>query len=138
MKITETNIPDIDVSNIDKSKINLAEKIMYNINPLFDDLHQSRTKDYKEKLSEFKKIRNNVLSNKTEIETLFDHFKRKQKVKKLLERIDKLVSLGIVNDGQIKQETIVLLKIIDKLSIDKLNYHLKETMTTISKRFSTN
>ena len=78
MKITETNIPDIDVSNIDKSKINLAEKIMYNINPLFDDLHQSRTKDYKEKLSEFKKIRNNVLSNKTEIETLFDHFKRKQ------------------------------------------------------------
>jgi len=46
--------------------------------------------------------------------------------------------LGIVNEGQTKQETIILLKIIDKLSTDKLNFHLKETMNTISKRFPTN
>lgn len=137
MNIIETKIPDIDVSNIDQSKVQLAEKIIHNINPLFDDLRQEKIDEFKFKVGEFRQIKKTVLSNKTEIETLFEHYKRKQKVKKLLERIDKLVSLGIVNEGQTKQETIILLKIIDKLPTDKLNFHLKETMNTISKRFPT-
>ena len=137
MNIIETKIPDINVDNIDQSKVHLAEKIIYNINPLFDDLQQTKIEEFKFKVNEFKQLKKNVLSNKTEIETLFDHYKRKQKVKQLLERIDKLVSLGIVNEGQTKQETIILLKIIDKLPTDKLNFHLKETMKTISKRFPT-
>jgi hypothetical protein len=137
MNIIETKIPDINIENIDQSKVNLAEKIINNINPLFDDLRQEKINDFKFKVNEFKQIKSTVLSNKSEIETLFVHYKRKQKVKKLLERIDKLVSLGIVNEGQTKQETIILLKIIDKLPTDKLNFHLKETMNTISKRFPT-
>jgi len=137
MNIIETQIPDINIDHIDKSKVQLAEKIIHNINPLFDDLKQEKISEFQFKANEFKQMKKNVLSNKTEIETLFKHYKRKQKVKKLLERIDKLVSLGIVNEGQTKQETIILLKIIDKLSTDKLNFHLKETMNTISKRFPT-
>jgi len=137
MNIIETKIPDINIENLDQSKIQLAETIIQNINPLFDDLKQEKINEFKFKVNEFKQLKKNVHSNKTEIETLFEHYKRKQKVKKLLERIDKLVSLGIVNEGQTKQETIILLKIIDKLSTDKLNFHLKETMNTISKRFPT-
>jgi len=137
MNIIETKIPDINIENLDQSKIQLAETIIQNINPLFDDLKQEKISEFKFKVNEFKQLKKNVHSNKTEIETLFEHYKRKQKVKKLLERIDKLVSLGIVNEGQTKQETIILLKIIDKLSTDKLNFHLKETMNTISKRFPT-
>ncbi len=137
MNIIETKIPDINVDNIDQSKVHLAEKIIHNINPLFDDLQQTKIEEFKFKVNEFKQLKKNVLSNKTEIESLFKHYKKKQKVKQLLERIDKLVSLGIVNEGQTKQETIILLKIIDKLSTDKLNFHLKETMNTISKRFPT-
>lgn len=137
MNIIETKIPDINVKNIDQSKVNLAEKIIRNINPLFDDLKQIKIDDYKIKLNEYKRIKTNVLSNKTSLESLFKQYKRKQKVKQLLERIDKLVSLGIVNEGQTKQETIVLLKIIDKLDTNKLDFHLKDTMTTISKRFPT-
>ena len=135
MNIIETTIPDIDIKNIDQSKVNLAEKIIHNINPLFDDLQQSKLIEYKAKLTEFKRIKKIVNNNKTEIETLFEHYKRKQKVKKLLERIDKLVSLGIVNEGQTKHETIILLKVIDKLPNNKLNFHLKEAMNMISKRF---
>ena len=138
MKITETKIPDIVTTNINQTKIQLANKIIDNINPLFDDLHQSKKLEFNSKLKIFNEAKVNVLNNKKEIESLFEHYKRKQKVKKLLERIDKLVSLGIVNDGQSKQETIILLKVIDKLPIDKLNFHLKETMKTISKRFPTN
>lgn len=137
MNIIETNIPDINVDNIDQSKVKLAEKIIKNINPLFDDLQDIKFDEFKFKVSEYKQLKKNVLSNKTEIESLFEHYKRKQKIHKLLERIDKLVSLGIMNEGQTKQETIVLLKIIDKLSTDKLNFYLKETIKTISKRFPT-
>ena len=137
MNIIETQIPDINIDNIDQSKVQLAEKIIHNINPLFDDLKQEKINDFQFKVDKFKQMKKNVLSNKTEIEILFKQYKRKQKVKKLLERIDKLVSLGIANEGQTKQETIILLKIIDKLSTDKLNFHLKETMNTISKRFPT-
>jgi hypothetical protein len=138
MNIIETKIPDIDVRDIDQSKVNLAEKIIHNINPLFDDLHQAKLDQYKVNVNEFKQLKVKVVSNKNEIESLFEQYKRKQKIKKLLERIDKLVSLGMVNEGQSKQETIVLLKIIDKLDTNKLNYHLKETMNTITKRFPTN
>jgi len=138
MNIIETKIPDIDVKDIDQSKVNLAEKIIHNINPLFDDLQQIKIDKFETNVNEFNQLKTKVLSNKNEIENLFDNYKRKQKVKKLLERIDKLVSLGIVNEGQSKQDTIVLLKIIDKLDINKLNFHLKETMNTISKRFPTN
>jgi len=138
MNIIETKIPDIDVKDIDQSKVNLAEKIIHNINPLFDDLQQVKIDEFNLNINKFNQLKTKVISNKNEIENLFEHYKRKQKVKKLLERIDKLVSLGIVNEGQSKQETIVLLKIIDKLDINKLNFHLKETMNTISKRFPTN
>jgi len=137
MNIIETTILDINVENIDQTKVNLANKIIQNINPLFDDLKQVKIEKIKFKITEFKQLKNNVLTNKSKIETLFEHYKKKQKIKKLLERIDKLVSLGIVNEGQSKQETIVLLKIIDKLDINKLNFYLKETMSTISKRFPT-
>jgi len=138
MNIIETKIPDIDIKDIDNSKVNLAEKIIHNINPLFDDLQQGKIDEYNFNVNEFKQLKTKVISSKNKIESLFEVYKRKQKVKKLLERIDKLVSLGIVNEGQSKQETIILLKIIDKLDINKLNFHLKETMNTISKRFPTN
>jgi len=137
MNIIETKIPDINTDNIDLSKVQLADKIIHNINPLFDDLQNIKKDEFKFKVNEFKQLKKNVLSNKSEIESLFERYKRKQKVRKLLERIDKLVSLGIVNEGQTKQETIILLKVIDKLPTDKLNYHLKETIRTISKRFPT-
>jgi hypothetical protein len=65
-----------------------------------------------------------------------DAYKRKKKVTKLLDRIEKLITSGLVYDGTLKHETIVLLKIVDKLEEDKLDYHLHATLQTISKRFS--
>lgn len=135
MNIIETSIPDITTTNINMAKVHLANKIIHNINPLFDDIQQEKKKEFNAKAIKYKKLKETVASNKTEIETLFEHYKKKQKVKKLLERIDKLVSLGIINEGSSKQETVILLKMIDKLSEEKLNFHLKDTMNTINKRF---
>lgn len=135
MNIIETQIPDITTSNINLAKVHLANKIIQNINPLFDDIQRDQKIEFNEKATKFKELKESVVSNKKEIETLFSHYKRKQKVKKLLERIDKLVSLGMINEGALKQETIILLKVIDKLPEEKLDFHLKDTMNTIKKRF---
>ena len=138
MNIIETKIPDIDIENIDQSKVNFANKVIYNVAPLFNDLRQGKIEEYESSSIKSRQLKKKILASKSNLETLFDQYKRKQKIKKLLERIEKLVSLGIINEGQSKQETVVLLKIVDNLSIEKLNFHLKDTMNTISKRFPTN
>lgn len=135
MNIIETQIPDITTSNINLAKVHLANKIIQNINPLFDDIQRDQKIEFNEKATKFKELKESVGATKKEIELLFAHYKRKQKVKKLLERIDKLVSLGMINEGALKQETIILLKVIDKLPEEKLDFHLKDTMNTIKKRF---
>lgn len=136
MNIVETSIPDINTSNINLAKVQLANKLIQNITPLFNDVKKEQKLEFNRKAIRYNKVKGIVTSNKKELDVLFASYKRKQKVKKLLERIDKLVSLGIINDGTIKQETVVLLKVIDKMPEDKLDFHLKDTLSTIKKRIS--
>lgn len=134
MKIIETSIPDISV-DVDVSKIDLADKIIGNIHPLLDDIYNekvSRISLLEKELSTKKRM---IQDQKVRLESLFKEYKLKQKRKKLLDRIDKLVSSGLA--GTTKNETVILLKIIDKLPDDKLDFHLKNTMKLISSRFST-
>lgn len=136
MNIVQTDIPDVSYSNIEESKVILANNIMKNVYPLFDDV-------YTEKLSQIKKLKklynerkDKVLQNRSNLETMMAKYDQKKKVSKLLLRLEKLVDSGLVYDGHLKSETIVLLKIIDKLPDDKLDYHLTETLKIIGKRFS--
>lgn len=135
MNIVETKISDINTTNISLAKVQLANKIIQNITPIFDDVQREKKIEFNSKAKKYKKLKETVLSNKKELESLFEVYKKKQKIKKLLERIDKLVSLGIINEGNTKQETIILLKMIDKLSNEKLDFHLKDTLNNIKKRF---
>ena len=136
MIIVETKHPDVTDSNIDTSKIILAENIIKNVYPLFDDV-------YTEKVSQVRKLtklldarKEKVVDNKNNLEIMMRQYERKKKVAKLLSRLEKLVDSGLVYDGHLKSETIVLLKIIDKLPDDKLEHHLSETLKIIGKRFS--
>jgi hypothetical protein len=63
-------------------------------------------------------------------------YKRTKKVSNVLDRVGKLVQLGVGYDGSMKHETVILLKIIDKLPEEKLDQQLSKTMGIISKRFS--
>ena len=136
MKIIETKNPDVTEYNLDESKITLANNIIKNVYPLFDDV-------YTEKVSQLKKLnmlyenrKAKVIENKKHLELMMRQYEQKKKVSKLLTRLEKLVDYGLVYDGHLKSETIVLLKIINKLSDDKLNHHLSETLKIIGKRFS--
>lgn len=136
MILKESDIPDITSSNIEKSKKVLAESIINNVYPLFDDVYNTRleeSKNLKKKLQEQREIIN---SNKNELENMMSVYNKNKKVTKLLDRIEKLIKAGLVHDGNLKHETVILLKIINKLNNEKLDYHLKDTLRIISKRFS--
>lgn len=135
MRLLVTNIPDVTEVNVTESKMILSENIIRNVYPLFDEVLSSkiqRSQDLEEKLST---VRKRVLKKKNSLERLMIEYKRKQKESKLLARVDKLVQAGLIYDGTLKNEIIILLRIVDKLPEDKLDYHLKKTLNIIHKRF---
>lgn len=136
MNIIETNIPDINSTNIDKSKTILADSIINNVYPLLDEMRETKADELNQLEQNLRQKKKKVLQEKQTLENLLKTFKRQSKIKKLLERIDKLVSSGILTGSHSQSEMVVLLKVIDKLPDEKIDYHLQSTMTIISKRLS--
>jgi len=136
MKIVETQIPDVNIENIDSAKVNLADRVIKNVSPLFNEVYVDKSNELTRLKSELEGKRQEVKKKKTDLEELFGQYKKKEKVKKLLSRISKLVSSGLVFEGTLRKETVVLLKVLDDLSDERLDYHLQESMKIISQRFS--
>ena len=136
MNITETNIPDVTQDNIIQSKKILVDSIIKNVYPLFDKVYTEKLEVMTALKNQIKSKKNELNSQKESIEHLMVEFKQKQKIGKLLDRLDRLVESGLTYDGTLKHETIILLKIIDKLPSDKLDYQLSKTIQMINKRFS--
>ncbi|MHA1868765.1 MAG: hypothetical protein B6I17_03860 [Tenericutes bacterium 4572_104] len=136
MNITITNIPDVTKKNIDQSKQSIAEKIITNVYPLFDDIYQAK-KSSINSLQEAIKLKKKSLSNeKQSIEEMMVHYRKAKKISNILDRVNKLLQLGIAYDGSMKNETVILLKILDKLPEEQLNQQLERTVEMINKRFS--
>jgi len=136
MKVIETTIPDVHKENINQSKIVLADNIIRNIYPLFDEIFSSKINLVKDLKEEYEIKKTQVLESKIKLEQSIKSYKKKQKLSKLLDRINKLVSSGLIYDGNLKHEMIILLKIIDTLPEEKLDYHLANILKIIGKRFS--
>jgi hypothetical protein len=136
MNIIETRIPDVHEENINQSKVVLADNIIRNIYPLFDEIFSTKI-EYVNKLEEeFEGKKVQVLESKRQLEQGIKDYKKKQKESKLLDRINRLVSSGLIYDGNLKHEMTILLKIVNNLSEEKLDYHLTNTLKIIGKRFS--
>ena len=136
MIITETNIPNVIPDNILKSKEVLADNIIANVYPLFSEVYTTRVDEIDLLKKDLKAKKELVRKHKVALEQMMAEYKKQKKVSKLLDRIEKLIATGLVYDGTLKHETVILLKIATKLSNEKLDYHLKDTLRTISKRFS--
>lgn len=136
MKIVETQIPDVNMEDVDSAKVNLANRIIKNVYPLFNEVYIDKVNEFTHLKSELKDKRQEVVKRKNQLEELFSEYKKKEKVQKLLSRIAKLVSSGLAFEGTLKRETIILLKVLDDLSDERLNHHLGESMKIISQRFS--
>lgn len=136
MIIEETNIPNVTPENIDKTKVILAENIIRNVYPLFNEVYHGHIEETEALKKEFKEKKKKVLGKKDKLQQLIDSYNTKKKISKLFDRIEKLINSGLVYDGTLKHETVILLKIATKLPEEKLDYHLQDTLKTISKRFS--
>lgn len=136
MKIEITRIPNINSENLDKSKVDLANKIIRNIKPLFDDVLIEKKNNIEKVKKEIESKKILVKENKTKLEGKLVEYKRKQKVKKLLDKLDTLVKLGMLNDGSLRHEITILLKVIETLDDGRLDYHFKAMTTIVNKRFS--
>lgn len=136
MNIIETSIPNVLPTNMNESKMVLADNIIANVYPLFNEVYSTRVEEIDRLKLSLRQKRESVAKQKITLEKMMAEYKRKKKVAKLLDRIEKLITSGLVYDGALKHETVILLKIATKLSDDKIDYHLKDTIRTISKRFS--
>lgn len=136
MKIVETQIPDVNMENVDSAKVDLANRVIKNIYPLFNEVYIDKVNESARLKSELKEKRQEVAKKKNQLEEFFREYKRKEKVQKLLLRVSKLVSSGLAFEGTLKRETVILLKVLDDLSDERLDHHLTELMITINQRFS--
>ncbi len=136
MNITETKIPDVTKHNISNNKENIADNIIQNVYPLFDEIYNAKMEQVIQLRNKIKTGKTKILSEKETMQQLMIAYKKEKKVTKVLERIEKLVQAGLTHDGTMKNETVILLKIIDKLPEEKLNLQLSKTMQILNKRFS--
>jgi len=136
MNIVDTKIPDVSVETLDKSKIILADNIVKNVYPLFDEVFNSRISELDHLQKELQSKKMKVKEEKNNLQLMVDSYNKEKKVAKLLDRIEKLITSGLVYDGSLRSEMVILLKTINKLSEERLDYHSKSVMSTISKRFS--
>jgi ATP-dependent Lon protease len=136
MIIEYTKIPNVVPETISESKQVLAENIIQNVYPLFDEVYKSKVDTIERVKDKLKAKKEEVSQQKTDLQGLMYAYKRQKKIAKLLDRIEKLITSGLVYDGALKHETTILLKIATKLENDKLDYHLRQTLQTINKRFS--
>jgi hypothetical protein len=136
MNIIYTNIPDVNEENISETKLRIANSIISTIKPLFDETFKSREKEESSIGNKLKAIRTKLEEEKVDIEKILLDYRKKQKISKLLERIQKLISYGLTYDSVSKNEMVIMLKILDKLPEKKLDEHLSKTSTLLEKRFS--
>jgi len=136
MIIEETEIPNVTPTNVDKSKIFLADNIIKNVYPLFGEIYEERQKNISVLKEEISHRHVNILSAKEELEKMMVDYDRKKKIHKLLTRVKQLIDSGIIYEGSMKYEMTILLKVLNKLSTEKIDHHIKETMAILTKRFS--
>ncbi len=131
MKIIDTDIPDITTDNIDEQKLNLMNQIIEGIYPLLESsniLKQNQIKNLEEE--EFKKNKKLIRNSKSMLTELFNKYTKKKKINQLYECLSKLISHNNITD---KHETIILLRVVETLSNEKLDYHLYETIKLVNK-----
>lgn len=136
MNIIETSVPDVTKHNISKNKETIADSIIENVYPLFDEVYQAKLDRVVQLQNRIKTGRKKLKNEKETMQQLLSAYHKEKKISKILERIEKLIKAGLAYDGTMKHETVILLKIIDKLPIEKLNQQLSKTIQILNKRFS--
>jgi hypothetical protein len=136
VKILKLDIPDISSCNLYESKVRLADKIVHGVLPYINNEMFERIKDLKKIKKEIRNRKKIVSAKKISLESTLKVLERKRKTSLLLDRAMKLVAVGGLNDENVKSELTVMLKIIDDLPEEKIDFYLSEMMRIVTRRFS--
>ena len=133
MNIYITDYHDINIENIDQAKVDLADKIIYKVKPLIDDLHLDKERQIKLLESNINKKKNFLVESKNRLEQKVVVLERKKKIKKLVERIEQLNSFGMLY-GDLKKEMSEILINLNTIDDTRMNKYLQTTMEIVNKR----
>lgn len=137
MNIVELSISDITEKNIDEFKVNLANSIVSNMAPYINNEIIDKVKKLRSIQNGLSSKKESILEQKYEIEKLIKILDRKRKIQILLSRALRLTAIGSLDDDNVRSEITVMLKVIDDLPEDKLDFYISEMMRIVSRRFST-
>jgi len=125
VNIEATEMPDILSENIDKIKVKLADSLIDKIKPLVNLGYEKRNNIIKElelKILQNKQIMESLKNNLVSIDK---EKKKKNKTIELLENTLRLVSKENLSKLASRNELVTLINISDKVSIDRLEEHIR-------------
>ena len=88
MNIIVTDHADVTDFNLDESKVSLANNIIANVYPLFDDVYTGKVSQLKKLKTLYNVRKTKVLKNKQNLEMMMKQYDQKKKVSKLLTRLE--------------------------------------------------
>ena len=133
MKITETTIHDVTEENLDKKKVELADTIVSSFEPLLNDMCIKKSKEEEELTSEIEANKQRISREKTELQVLLNEYEKQKKISKALEMVSKVDPVKLEYNRSLKNEIVVFLRIMEKLSLEKVSSYLQD-ITKISNR----
>lgn len=139
MELTKTNKKDskaiITCQDLNQQKIILADLVIENIFPLLDKTYSKKERSARLKNKELKKIKSEVFERKNYLESLIGNQNKLKKIKKLLDRIERLIEKKtIVNNPALKRDTTLLLQMIETLDIKDLDYQLDVSLKLLTRK----
>jgi hypothetical protein len=132
MKVVKSEIVDVLEEEPDRTKVYFAENIVRIMAPILDEYYNEKIEKVSSVKQEMKDLKTRVQSEKEKISQMLSQHKKLTKTAKLLSRIDKIISSGLTY-GSTKRELVIILKILDKLSEEKLDIQMNNMMAILSK-----
>lgn len=132
MKIIDTNIPDVLHKTIDEQKIALANEIINGILPLISSERKEKTKKISLLREEIRVKTEIIKTEKEALDKLTNKVNQKSKVISLLDRFAKLHSIGKLSSKKLISDVINVVKNIERIKQEKLDYYLGETIRILT------
>jgi hypothetical protein len=133
MKIIETTIPDVTEENLDEKKVELANLIVSSFESLLGEMHAKKSKQEEDLTSKIGVNKERISKEKNEIEVLLNGYEKEKKVKKVLEVVSKVDPVKLEYNRSLKNEIVVFLRIMEKLSLEKVSSYLQD-ITRVSNK----
>jgi len=133
MNIIESSVPDITKSNIDQQKVLLSNRILSLLTPVIDGVLSKRVEEKKILLSELRSNQEKIKQEKLNLETMMELYEKEKEVKKAFDIISGIDSVKIEYNRSLKNEVVVLLRIIEKLPAKKVSLYLQNILKVSNK-----